>query len=196
MKSSFGKLSAGRLWSPSRSRTVLLYWLCVSRRSDQRLAAVPVVRALGSSASRELLVRKSDQIVDPARSKRPPFAARRKALAAGVRDAIGGLQKQQRFFRIRAVNESTESEAEGGDLLGFRVVLGNCRRVAAATPLSLMAQVALRVVHQRIELFGEEGFVVGDRSLTRQSLSDKQSRQQTARQASSPWRCANSSSTL
>jgi len=33
-KSSGGNRSAGRLWSPRRSRTVLLYWLCVSRRRN------------------------------------------------------------------------------------------------------------------------------------------------------------------
>src|SRR5262249_15444343 len=70
------------------------------------------------------VVRHFGQALNPAFQNPFLIAAWLDPLAARVWDAAGGLFKQQRFFRLVAVNQSYERSSERLDLIGVRVWCG------------------------------------------------------------------------
>ena len=109
-KSSGGNWLAGKLLSPSRSRTVWLYWLLVRRRKPT------VVRSRGVLTGRANLLRdtampppassplEQHQTVDPRPQRRLLRTARLDALSPGMRYACGRLAQQQRIRGVMDID--------------------------------------------------------------------------------------------
>ena len=119
-KSSGGNWFAGEVWSPSRSRTVWLYWLWVSRRRSGCGSALARRRRLplrDISAPAPVPTPESlRQLCDPRledRFVRLPGLIRSPP-ACG--DAVGRLVQQQRCVRVLAIDQRHQRSSEGLDL--------------------------------------------------------------------------------
>ena len=110
---------------------MLLYWLCVSRRSTTSGAAPPGcssgILSAWASSSPESADSLSIQDLRAASSGATGFDPQ----PSGMRNAHGGLLQQQRFFRMIAVDQPDQGLAECFDLIGGGVRLRKmqpCRR--------------------------------------------------------------------
>ena len=141
MKSSGGNWFAGDVWSPSRSRTVWLNWLCVRRRrSDLRSGVASAGSLLFAIFQRpgQLDAGKLRQPFDPRLEDRFILAARLDSLAAGMRNAVRGLVQQQRSCPGCSRSISVTSDRPNASIFsGGASGSGKCRRVGDATPSGL-----------------------------------------------------------
>ena len=118
MKSSGGNCIAGAVWSPSKSRTVWLYWLWVKRRSSASCdcAAARAFQLPIFQGGRQLDAGNLRQLRDPRLQDRFFRAARLNPLAAGMRNARSRLLQQKRSFRMFAIHQDDQRISERGDL--------------------------------------------------------------------------------
>ena len=125
---------------------MLLYWLCVSRRTVGAIGPCRSARVMFSRACRTCFIRKASQVVDPAQQYLFVVTLRFDALAARVFHPFRRLPQQQRLLWIPPVDQVDERKSERLDLSrnlrrarGIRVVsrrrhrcrYGTVRTVAA-----------------------------------------------------------------
>ena len=121
-KSSGGNWLAGRLRSPRRSRTVLLYWLCVRRRRTicGRVALPP---AASSSRYRrrfrQILALELRETVDPGAQGGFFRRSGQNSLTAGMRNAIRRLSEKKRICRVVRIDQEDERSAKSLDAVGW-----------------------------------------------------------------------------
>ena len=153
MKSSGGNWLAGAVWSPSRSRTVWLYWLCVSRRSSGSWTIAPApwlppsrYRSAAASSSPESCASLSIQAFSIASSGLPGLM--RSPPACG--DALRRLLQQQRRFRdARGPPASTSELPNASIFVGRRVRVREMQAGGRRHAIRVVAGAAARLFQHR-----------------------------------------------
>ena len=154
-KSSAGNLAAGRDSSPNRSRTVLLYWLCVSLPGD--------LRTVRTAACRQKPRWQAD-----GSDGWPRFAG-----AFRLRFPDGCALRRYGPVRLVGFRSSRESSSRFGLMKarrfrpnwsissGVAFSAGKAESCARGYAIVVVAEAALGFFEDRVEFFGEEVFGVG-----------------------------------
>ena len=147
-KSSAGNLVAGRDSSPSKSRTVLLYWLCVRRR----VICGPLEWRLAGLRCRIVM---RGQIGGPGLQNFFVVASLADALSAGMGDPVGRLLQEQRVFELIRIDEGAQTEAELFDFGRGGLLAGKTESCCRGDAIIVVTRPALRPFKDGIELVGE-----------------------------------------